>query len=78
MDSERARPASEIKEPRSWHSLSSRDVISELGSDASELDEEEAKVRLRCSVSCWYADCDWVFIGLLHRVSESDKRHIIV
>ena len=37
---------SESEESRSWYSLPSREVISELGSDASGLDEEEAKVRL--------------------------------
>jgi Ca2+-transporting ATPase len=46
MNREEPQLASEI-ESTSWHSLASRDVISELGSDASGLEEEEAKVRLR-------------------------------
>ena len=46
MDRERTHSGSEIKEPRSWHSLPSLDVISALGSDATGLEEEEAKVRL--------------------------------
>jgi P-type Ca2+ transporter type 2C len=47
MDPERAGSISKIKESTAWHSLSSQDVISTLGSHSTGLEEEEAKLRLQ-------------------------------
>ena len=47
MDYEKDQLISDIREPRSWHSIPIQDVITNLSSDIRGLKEEEAKVRLK-------------------------------
>ncbi len=47
MDFEKDQLISDIREPRSWHSIQVQDVIAELDSDTGGLETEEVKVRLQ-------------------------------